>query len=111
MALIKGNIIMLSLRDISVAYYVKKSSWSRHVRKIKNKMRGSITVQITPGMFIVNLIWDKIRHPNRILQLNPHMSSAMGKGPRGESQIKCGDTKPFDLKSLLVFFKQMEVFK
>jgi hypothetical protein len=27
------------------------------------------------------------------------MSSAMGKGPRGESQIKCGDTKPFDLSN------------
>jgi hypothetical protein len=41
------------------------------------------------------------------------MSSAMGKGPRGESQIKCGDTKPFDLSNhwLWVFFKQMEVFK
>jgi hypothetical protein len=26
------------------------------------------------------------------------MSSAMGK-PRGESQIKCGDTKPFDLSN------------
>jgi hypothetical protein len=35
-------------RDISVAYYVKKVVGHGHVRKIKNKMRGSITVQITP---------------------------------------------------------------
>jgi hypothetical protein len=40
------------------------------------------------------------------------MSSAMG-SPCGESQIKCGDTKPFDLSNhwFAGFLKQMEVFK
>jgi hypothetical protein len=97
----KGNIIIcFHSRDISVAYYVKKVVGHGHVRKIKNKNAWIYNCTNNAGnVLIVNLIWDKIRHPNRILQLNPHMSSAMGKDPRGESQIKCGDTKPFDLSN------------
>jgi hypothetical protein len=47
----KGNIIICFPRDISVAY-VKKVVGHGHVKN-KNKMRGSITVQITPGMCLL----------------------------------------------------------
>jgi hypothetical protein len=93
----KGNIIIcFHSRDLSVAYYVKKIIGHGHVRKVKNKITWVYNCTNAAGnTMIANLIWDKIRHPSRILQLNPHMLSTMTCG----SQIKCGDTKPFDLNN------------
>jgi hypothetical protein len=49
-------------------------------------------------VLIVNLIWDKIRHRTSFAIESAYVV-CNGQRPRGESQIKCGDTKPFDLSN------------
>lgn len=91
----KGNFILcFHSRDLSVAYYVKKIIGHGHVRKIKNKKAWIYNCTNKAGNIkIANLIFNKIRHPSRILRLNTIMLNIYQK------PIECGDTKIFDLNT------------
>lgn len=93
----KGNVIIcFHSRDLSVAYYVKKIIGHGHVRKIKDKKAWIYnTTNHVGNMKIANLIWDKVRHPSRILRLE-HVNATHD---NYDFQNKCGDNRPFDLNN------------
>jgi len=64
-------IIVFHLRDVSLAYYIKKRLGYGTVRKVKNKNAVILVISSKKGLNIVfNLINGKLKHINKINQVN-----------------------------------------
>lgn len=66
--------ICFNYKDISVAYYVKKSIGFGSVKKIKNKFALTYVCTNRQGQLVIaDLIRDKLRHLNKIEQFNSRL--------------------------------------
>jgi hypothetical protein len=66
--------ISFNFKDISVAYYVKKSIGFGSVKKIKNKFAVTYVCSNRQGQLVIaNLIRNKLRHLNKIEQFNSRL--------------------------------------
>jgi hypothetical protein len=64
-------VIVFQILDVSLAYYIKKRLGYGSVKKVKNKKAVIFVISSKKGLNVVfNLITGKLRHINKIIQVN-----------------------------------------
>src|SRR5204863_9482335 len=64
-------VIVFHILDVSLAYYIKKRLGYGSVKKVKNKKAVIFVISSKKGLEVVfNLITGKLRHINKIIQVN-----------------------------------------
>lgn len=93
---IGGCVISFSSKDVSLARQLRTEVGFGTVRKVKNKQAVNLVISTRVGVVrVADLVRDKLKHPNKIMQFNERLTSRYLLNPTAEDSTLNWDTPWF----------------